>query len=53
MITDQSVASTLGKRNPTSQVYDFAFDFNLGLARRDTNNTSRLLECPGLLGLSS
>ncbi|KAJ6001245.1 hypothetical protein N7522_006472 [Penicillium canescens] len=28
------------KRNPTSQVFDFKFDFNLGLMRRDSNNTS-------------
>lgn len=28
------------KRNPTSEVYDFTFDFNFDLMRRDTNLTS-------------
>lgn len=28
------------KRKPTSQVYDFTFDFNFDLMRRDTNLTS-------------
>ncbi|KAK4069890.1 CAZyme family GH18 [Trichoderma aggressivum f. europaeum] len=36
---DQSIPPSVG-RAPTSPVYDFSFDFNLGLMRRDTNNTS-------------
>lgn len=42
--------STFGKRNPTSQVYDFAFDFNLGLARRDSNNTSIRIDYSNIQG---
>lgn len=29
----------VAKRSPTSQIYDFNFDFNINLARSDTNNT--------------
>ncbi|KAH0528005.1 hypothetical protein TsFJ059_002919 [Trichoderma semiorbis] len=40
LIADQSIPSSVGGRIPTSPVYDFSFDFNLGLMRRDTNDTS-------------
>lgn len=37
---DQSLPEAIHKRNPTSEVYDFTFDFNFDLMRRDTNMTS-------------
>ena len=39
-MADQFVPEDIQKRNPTSEVYDFTFDFNLDLMRRDTNLTS-------------
>ncbi|PNY26741.1 Uncharacterized protein TCAP_03313 [Tolypocladium capitatum] len=37
---DQYIPDEVEKRNPTSQVFDFSFDFNVSLMRRDTNTTS-------------
>ncbi|KAL6690469.1 glycoside hydrolase family 18 protein [Trichoderma pleuroticola] len=47
---DQSIPSSVGGRIPTSPVYDFSFDFNLGLMRRDTNNTSIRLDYSNVKG---
>ncbi|KAL3479632.1 hypothetical protein BJX99DRAFT_255358 [Aspergillus californicus] len=41
---NQDVPQHIAKRNPTSQVFDFSFDFNFALMRRDTNNTSVRLD---------
>ncbi|PKK46869.1 hypothetical protein CI102_8377 [Trichoderma harzianum] len=47
---NQSIPSRVGGRIPTSPVYDFSFDFNLGLMRRDTNNTSIRLDYSNVKG---
>ncbi|EHK22022.1 glycoside hydrolase family 18 protein [Trichoderma virens Gv29-8] len=47
---DQSVPLSIGKRTPTSVVYDFSFDFNLGLMRRDSNNTRFRLDYSNVKG---
>jgi chitinase len=47
---DQYVPTHLAKRDPTSQVFDFSFDFNLSLMRRDTNNTSIRLDYSNMPG---
>jgi chitinase len=36
------VSAKIKKRNPTSQVYDFKFDYMMGLSRRDTNNKTSI-----------
>lgn len=40
----------IGGRTPTSPVYDFSFDFNLGLMRRDSNNTRFRLDYSNVPG---
>lgn len=47
---DQYVPEHIAKRSPTSQVFEFSFDFNIGLMRRDTNNTSVRLDYSNLPG---
>jgi chitinase len=47
---DQYVPEQFAKQNPTSQVYDFFFDFALHLMRRDTNNTSIRLDYSNVPG---
>ncbi|KAJ5124812.1 uncharacterized protein N7515_008637 [Penicillium bovifimosum] len=39
---NQAVSAEIKKRNPTSQVYDFKFDYNMGLSRRDTTNRTSI-----------
>ncbi|KAL6910196.1 glycosyl hydrolases family 18 domain-containing protein [Trichoderma evansii] len=47
---DQSVPLGIGNRTPTSPVYDFSFDFNLGLMRRDSDNTRIRLDYSNVPG---
>ncbi|KAK6449202.1 hypothetical protein FP744_10005452 [Trichoderma asperellum] len=47
---DQSLPLNIGDRTPTSPVYDFSFDFNLGLMRRDSNNTRFRLDYSNVPG---
>lgn len=47
---DQSVPLGIRDENPTSLVYDFSFDFNLGLMRRDSNNTRIRLDYSNVPG---
>jgi chitinase len=50
-IVDQNIPEEkVSKRSPSSQVYDFSFDFNLNLARRDTNNTIMRLDFSNVAG---
>lgn len=37
-------------RQPTSQVFDFYFDFDMGLVRRDTNNTNIRIDYSNVKG---
>lgn len=37
-------------RSPTSPVYDFTFDMNMKLARRDTNNTMVRIDFSNVIG---
>lgn len=39
---DQAVSAKIKKRSPTSQVYDFKFDYNMDLSRRDTTNKTSI-----------
>jgi chitinase len=36
------VSAKIKKRNPTSQVYNFKFDYDMGLSRRDTTNKTSI-----------
>lgn len=47
---DQYIPKTFGGRQPTSQVFDFYFDFNMGLVRRDTNSTSIRIDYSNVKG---
>ncbi|KAM0518034.1 hypothetical protein ACHAPE_004436 [Trichoderma viride] len=47
---DQYIPKIFGGRQPTSQVFDFYFDFNMGLVRRDTNNTSIRIDYSNVKG---
>lgn len=47
---DQTLPPTLGKRSPTSEVFDFAFDFNLNRTRRDTDNTKIRIDYSNVRG---
>ncbi|KAL7895963.1 glycoside hydrolase family 18 protein [Trichoderma sp. TUCIM 5745] len=46
----QYIPKTFGGRQPTSQVFDFYFDFNMGLVRRDTNSTSIRIDYSNVKG---
>ncbi|CAM1509829.1 Fc.00g001640.m01.CDS01 [Cosmosporella sp. VM-42] len=48
--TDQEVPATIGKRSPTSEVFEFTFDFDMSLLRRDTNNTSIRMDYSNVRG---
>lgn len=37
---DQQVPADIEKRGPTSEVLEFSFDFNMNLARRDTDKSN-------------
>jgi chitinase len=50
ILIDQFVPVHAGKRSPTSHVYEFSFDFNVDLMRRDTNNTSIRLDYSNIKG---
>ncbi|CAG8939269.1 unnamed protein product [Penicillium salamii] len=48
---NQVVSAKIKKRNPTSKVYDFKFDYNMDLSRRDTtNHTSVRLDYSNVRG---
>ncbi|EED18783.1 bacteriodes thetaiotaomicron symbiotic chitinase, putative [Talaromyces stipitatus ATCC 10500] len=48
---DQHISlDQLGKRSASSQVYDFSFDFDLSLARRDTDNTIMRIDVSNMPG---
>ncbi|CAG8071629.1 unnamed protein product [Penicillium olsonii] len=48
---NQVVSAKIKKRNPTSKVYDFKFDYNMDLSRRDTtNHTSVRLDYSNVQG---
>ncbi|KAJ8128780.1 hypothetical protein O1611_g4852 [Lasiodiplodia mahajangana] len=47
---DQSMPPEVVKRGPTSQVFDFRFDFNFDLVRKDTNNTSIRIDYSNIKG---
>nr|WOD46715.1 hypothetical protein [Trichoderma atroviride] len=47
---DQYIPTMFNGRQPTSQVFDFYFDFNMGLVRRDTNNTSIRIDYSNVKG---
>ncbi|KAM0471051.1 hypothetical protein ACHAPX_009621 [Trichoderma viride] len=47
---DQYIPKRFGDRQPTSAVFDFYFDLNMGLVRRDTNNTSIRIDYSNVKG---
>lgn len=47
---DQTIQATLGTRNPTSAVFDFSFDYNLNLARRDAGSYSIRMDYSNVKG---
>jgi hypothetical protein len=47
---NQSLPGGIARRNPTSIVYDFSFDYNIGLARRDTGKLSIRLDYSNVPG---
>ncbi|OAL51441.1 hypothetical protein IQ07DRAFT_586945 [Pyrenochaeta sp. DS3sAY3a] len=47
---NQTVPKELAQRNPTSVVYDFKFDYNIALARRDTGRLSIRLDYSNVPG---
>lgn len=47
---DQTIPDHISERNPTSAVYDFTFDYNIGLVRRDTGRLSIRLDYSNVPG---
>lgn len=47
---NQDIPEEMAKRSPTSKVYDFSFDFNLNLIRRDSDNLSIRIDYSNVRG---
>ncbi|CEJ93482.1 hypothetical protein VHEMI09064 [[Torrubiella] hemipterigena] len=47
---DQTLPAELGEKSLYSEILDFTFDFNMGLMRRDSNNTSVRMDYSNVRG---
>lgn len=47
---DQDIPADLAERSPTSKVYDFSFDFNFNLIRRDADSLSIRIDYSNVRG---